>query len=161
MDGIVIRPMIEHAGAVPRIAAWFFEEWRLIYGGETQASVQRRIESWLTQRQIPTALVALSGNQVVGTVALKERELPQFPESPWLAGLYVVPEFRRHGIGALLVQAAEREAASLGVERLHLYTPGSQQFYARLGWSVLGHRLLPGGMVAVMCKQVGVSNVRH
>jgi GNAT superfamily N-acetyltransferase len=72
-----------------------------------------------------------------------------------------VPEFRRHGIGALLMRAAEREAASLGIERLHLYTPGSQPFYARLGWSVLGHRPLPGGMVAVMCKQVGVRNVRH
>ena len=95
MCTITIHPMVEYASEVPRIAAWFFEEWHSLYGEETQASVRQRIEGWLTKNQIPTALVAVSEGQVIGTVALKDRELQHFSFSPWLAGLFVAPEFRR------------------------------------------------------------------
>jgi predicted N-acetyltransferase YhbS len=153
MTEITIHPLVEFAAAIPSIAAWFFEEWSSIYGEETQASVQQRIETWRTPKQIPTALVAVSESRVLGTVALKNSEL-QFPYSPWLAGLFVVPQFRHKGIGALLVGAAEGEAASLGVECLYLYTPVSQAFYERLGWSVVEHCKLPTGSVAVMSKRL-------
>lgn len=155
MPTIVIEDMVDHVAAVPLIAAWLFKEWRPLYGHETKASVQHRIESWLARDVIPTALVALCEARVVGTVALKEYELPQFSYSPWLAGLFTVPEFRRQGIGALLVSAAETKAASLGIQRLHLYTPTSQYFYERLGWSVREHYQLPSGQVTVMSKEIG------
>lgn len=154
MPTITISPMIEYAEDVPRIAAWFFEEWRSLYGEETQTSVQQRIESWLTRKQIPTAFVAVAEGQVIGTVVLKERELQQCPYSPWLAGLFVLPPFRYKGIGALLVSAAESEAALLGVEQLYLYTPASQQFYERLGWCAVEHHQLPSGLIAVMSKRL-------
>jgi N-acetylglutamate synthase-like GNAT family acetyltransferase len=153
MTDIAIRPLVDHANAIPSIAQWFYDEWREIYGVETPASVQQRIETWLTRNRIPTALVAVATNQVVGTVALKEHEL-QFSYSPWLAGLFVIPQLRHKGIGALLVDAAERKAASLGVNELYLYTPSSQAFYERLGWSVLERCQLPNGSVAVMSKKL-------
>lgn len=155
MKTIVIHPLADHVDAIPSIAAW-----REIYGMETQASVQQRIGTWVDRNQIPTALVAVAGNQVIGTVALKEREL-HFSYSPWLAGLFVIPQFRRKGVGALLVGAAEREAASLGVERLYLYTPGSQAFYENLGWFALEHCQLPSGAVAVLSKQLQPSLSMH
>ena len=160
MTGIAIHPLSEYARSVPRIAAWFFEEWRSIYGEETQESVQRRIETWLTPKKIPTALVAVADNQVIGTVALKSNEL-QFPYTPWLSGLFVVPQFRHKGIGALLVSAAENEAASLGIEYLHLYTPVSQAFYEGLGWSLIEHCPLPSGSVAVMSKRLPRRPTNH
>lgn len=144
--------MVEYADEVPRIAKWFFEEWRSLYGEESQASVLRRIESWLTRDQIPTALVAVSEGHVVGTVVLKEKELQHYSFAPWLAGLFVVPEFRRQGIGALLVHAAESEAAFLGVRQLYLYTPTSRSYYENLGWSLIEYCQLPSGSVAVMGK---------
>jgi GNAT superfamily N-acetyltransferase len=153
MTDVTIRPLIEHANAIPSIAAWFYEEWREIYGKETQASVQQRIETWLTRNQIPTAFVAVAEGQVVGTVALKESEL-QFPYSPWLAGLFVAPPLRRKGIGALLVSAAEYEAASLGIECLYLYTPASLVFYESLGWLLVERCQSPSGSVAVMSKRL-------
>lgn len=153
MTDISIHPLVDHVNEIPSIAAWFYDEWRGIYGQETKASVQRRIETWLKPDQIPTALVAVAGNQVVGTVALKESEL-EFPYSPWLAGLYVVPQLRRKGIGALLVGAAEQKAASLSVAELYLYTPVSQAFYECLGWSALEHHQLSSGPVAVMSKRL-------
>ena len=113
---------------------------------------QRRIESWCTRGTIPTALVAVSDGRVIGTVALKERELRQYTFTPWLAGLFVVPEFRRQGVGEQLVRAAECEAIALGVEALYLYTPQGQGFYERLGWGVIEHGQSSAGLVAVMSK---------
>ena len=153
MTDIAIHPLLDHAVAIPNIATWFYDEWGEIYSEKTQVAVQRRIETWLTPNQIPTSLVAVQGNHVVGTVALKESEL-EFPYTPWLAGLYVIPRLRRNGIGALLVDAAEQKAVSLGVGDLYLYTPVSQAFYERLGWSTLEHRRLPNGPVTVMSKRL-------
>lgn len=152
MSTITIHPMVEHADEVPRIATWFFEEWRSLYGEESQVSVQGRIKSWLTRNEIPTALVAVSDGHVVGTVVLEEKELQHPSFSPWLAGLFVVPECRHKGIGALLVHAAESEAAILGVQQLYLYTPASQGYYEHLGWSLIENCQLPSGSVAVMGK---------
>jgi predicted N-acetyltransferase YhbS len=146
--------MLDYAGEVPRIASWFFEQWRSLYEQEPLASVERRIRTWLTRNQIPTALVAVHDKQVVGTVALKLRELPGLDYGPWLAGLFVVAEHRRRGIGALLVAAAERQASTLGVEQLHLYTPASEDFYERLGWAVAGRLDLRSGPVSLMSKSL-------
>ena len=151
MDAIAIRPLTMYAQQIPLIAGWFYKEWRALYGEQTETDVRQRLESWLTQGTIPTAFAAVLHEQVIGTVALKEFEL-QFPEAPWLAGLFVVPELRGHGAGKLLVQAAEREALILGVQRLFLYTPDMHEFYLRLGWRMVEWRLSPVGRVAVMSK---------
>lgn len=146
--------MSNYAGEIPRIALWFFEEWRSLYGNQSLPSVQRRIESWLTQDRIPTSLVAVLDEHVVGTVALKLRELPEWDYGPWLAGLFVVPGRRHGGIGARLVEAAEQKAASLGVERLHLYTPTAQEFYERRGWTVTTWADVGGKRVSIMAKSL-------
>lgn len=61
-----VHPMADYASEVPRIAAWFFEQWRSLYGDESLASVESRIRTWLTRNQIPTALVAISDDGVIG-----------------------------------------------------------------------------------------------
>jgi GNAT superfamily N-acetyltransferase len=54
--------------------------------------------------------------------------------TPWLAALYVAPQFRRHGIGAALVKAIEDHARAQGTATLHLYTVSAAPFYESLGW---------------------------
>ena len=54
--------------------------------------------------------------------------------TPWLAALYVAPDFRRQAIGRALVKAIEDHARSVGTEILHLYTIEAEAFYAKLGW---------------------------
>jgi GNAT superfamily N-acetyltransferase len=57
--------------------------------------------------------------------------------SPWLSDLFVVPEHRRRGVGAVLVGRVVLEARVLRSRRLYLYTLGSGALYLRLGWSVM------------------------
>ena len=54
-----------------------------------------------------------------------------------LVGVFVAPDHRRHGIGAALVRRAVDDATTLGVRRVYLYTPSTELFYSRLGWSLV------------------------
>jgi N-acetylglutamate synthase-like GNAT family acetyltransferase len=79
----------------------------------------------------------------VGTATLLAHDVDteQWPElSPWLAAVYVVPEYRQRGIGAALVNAIVAQATVLGVGALYLSTVGREEFYARLGWQVVDRR---------------------
>ena len=62
---------------------------------------------------------------------------PRHPVSPWLAGLYVVPQHRRHGIGRALVAAIEDQARLRGNRPLYLYTDSAIKCYERLGWNAI------------------------
>jgi N-acetylglutamate synthase-like GNAT family acetyltransferase len=81
--------------------------------------------------------------------------------SPWLAGVFVSPEQRRRGIGSALVQRVIEEATGLGVQRLYLYTPSAQQFYARRGWLLVERTSYRGVDVAVMSLDVRPPNQRQ
>ena len=96
-----------------------------------------------------TALVARIGDVSVGTCLLVRHELePAHDLTPWLAGLVVDDAHRGRGIGRALVAAIEAHAASIGVEKLYLYTWEARDFYAGLGWVAIepfeqgGHPML-------------------
>ncbi len=59
--------------------------------------------------------------------------------------MYVVPELRRQGIGAELVEEAISQTRLLGCSMVELGTPlnGQRQerFYERLGFQIVGSRL--------------------
>jgi predicted N-acetyltransferase YhbS len=98
----------------------------------------RSLELFASDRSRGVVLIAKADGEPVGTCLLTESEIePNHDVSPWLAGLFVVPEHRREGAGALLVRAIEDEARQRGFSRLYLYTWAAAGFYARLGWTVL------------------------
>jgi predicted N-acetyltransferase YhbS len=71
--------------------------------------------------------------------------------SPWLAGVFVAPDYRQQGIGIELVRRVVQDASALRVRRrLYLYTPGVEQFYSRHGWSVVEPTNYRGADVVVM-----------
>ena len=79
------------------------------------------------------------------------------PRNPWLASVYVAPEFRRRGIAAHLVGAVEAAARRLGFARIFLYTPSAAPLYARLGWRHLETRPHRGEIVTVMDRDLAGS----
>ena len=69
-----------------------------------------------------------------GSVFLIDNDLESRPElTPWLAGLFVLPEARRQGIGEALVSAVLAHATSIGYETVFLHS-AIGDFYRRLGW---------------------------
>jgi GNAT superfamily N-acetyltransferase len=106
-----------------------------------QASFEKELSSLELFAADPSrgvALIAKADDEPVGTCLLLESEIePNHDVSPWLAGLFVVPEYRRNRAGAVLVRAIEDQARQRGFSRLYLYTSAAAGFYARLGWAVL------------------------
>jgi len=62
--------------------------------------------------------LAEDGDTLAGCIALKQLE----SGAGELARLFVRPEFRKKGVGRMLVDHAEREAASLGMPMIVLHT---------------------------------------
>jgi GNAT superfamily N-acetyltransferase len=88
---------------------------------------------------IPTGLVAHDGERFLGTVSLiacDEESRPQY--TPWVAALWIEPEYRGNGIAAALVDRAACLAFEAGAARVYLLARERlRSFYERLGWTVL------------------------
>jgi predicted amidohydrolase/GNAT superfamily N-acetyltransferase len=148
---ITIDPLAEHPHLVRVIAEWHQrsdERHSLDFWIRCHAAEARR-------DSIPSAWVAFVDGEPAGSVSLVEHNLDTRPElSPWLAALWVRPEYRGRGVGTGLVRRCEEETRRLGVRRLHLYTEEASGFYARLGWSVASHEEYEGESVVVMIREL-------
>lgn len=102
-------------------------------------------ERWLPQRANDPRSVYLVAESpegavvghVVGTI---EPEVPIYwtPESGWIHDLFVLPEWRRHGVARALVAGAVERFRALGVSRIRLETAapndGARAFFASCGF---------------------------
>ena len=87
--------------------------------------------------EFETAGIALVDGRLAGICLLVLQEFePLHDVSPWLASLYVAPEYRKRGVARKLVAVIEDQARSNGVARLHLYTGDAEKFYLMCGWSL-------------------------
>jgi GNAT superfamily N-acetyltransferase len=115
--------------------------WRANAFSVLQATFEQELSSlelFASDQTNGVALVAKADDEPIGTCLLVESEIePSHDVSPWLAGLFVAPERRRKGAGAILVRAIEDQARERGFSRLYLYTTDAVGFYARLGWAGL------------------------
>jgi predicted N-acetyltransferase YhbS len=135
-----IEQLAERPDLVPVVATWIYQEWWTTVDGASADTLTDLLRAHMVPDQMPLTLVASLETLPVGTATLLLHDVgtEQWPElSPWLAAVYVVPEYRYQGIGAALVNAIVAKASALGVPALYLQTLGSEKFYARLGWRVL------------------------
>jgi len=146
-----IELLAEHVTAIPTVARWIHSEWGHLLPDATLETYVLDFEKRVKRHAIPETLVALENDRVVGTASIVEDDMSTRKElSPWLAAVYVTPEFRNRGIGSRLVRAAMQEAKMLGVKKLYLFTPDSMSFYSRLGWKVFGYTEFRGEHVTIM-----------
>jgi GNAT superfamily N-acetyltransferase len=124
------------------VAAWIYDEWWTDIDGASVGTLTGLLQAHLVPDRIPLTLVASLDRRPIGTATLLAHDVgtEQWPElSPWLAAVYVVPEYRSRGVGGALVNAAVDRATALGVPTLYLLTNSREGLYVRLGWQVM-HR---------------------
>ena len=98
-------------------------------------------------------LVAEDEQGIVGTVHLVLAQPDNQPHRADLCKMLVMRRARKQGVGAALMDAAEREARAAGKTLLVLDTASAEaeRLYARMGWTRLGvspgYALLPEGGV--------------
>ena len=125
------------------LAYWSYREWY------TQRDIQFDviIRSYMERAHsstIPLAWVAIDEKKLpVGMVSLKNNDLwARTDLNPWLASLYIVPEYRFQGIGTALVQAVIDKAKELGYRTVYLFeghndTVDLIHYYTSRGFSIL------------------------
>lgn len=120
-----------------------------------------RVAAWANRAAVPSLLVALDGNEPIGSASLIAHDLPDREELwdlwPWLSGVYVVPDHRGRGVARALVGAVEQAARHLGATRLYLYTQTAGGLYERLGWERIGDVTVDGRAADLMTKLLGSS----
>jgi len=137
------------------VASWIFDEWGHLIPGLSLNAVEDKLRTHLNRDTIPLTLVALSGDQPVGTASLMLQDLSSRPDLfPWLASVFVVPGYRNQAIGSRLVTAIEDTGKELHIAKVYLFTPDQEKFYSRLGWSVMDITEYRNQQVVIMYKSL-------
>lgn len=152
ITGATVVPLREHPEHCAFLAAGFEAEWPSWYGPGGQGDAQADLLAFANRAgALPVGVVALGrGDQPLGVAALKATSIPSHSHlSPWAAAGYVVPAWRRQGIGALLLEALLSEAARLGYRAVYCATSTSESLLVRQGWSLMESVLHEGHPVQV------------
>ena len=86
---------------------------------------------------------AFQDEQLIGIIRLSRYPAPNEKHRAYIAGLYVLPPFRRNGCGGALVQEALSRAANVpGIRRVNLTVVTQQEaairLYQAIGFSIYG-----------------------
>lgn len=116
------------------------DAYRQFYGQQPDLIIARQfLGDRLTRNESIVLVAENDGGAAVGFVQL----YPTFSSilaAPMyvLSDLFVIPEFRRRGVGTLLLQSAMETARAAGMVRLELATAianvSAQRLYESLGW---------------------------
>ena len=148
MSQLEIYPLSEKPEYAPTCAAWSFGSWGCHQeDGSLEKSLSRSQERSNNKDHIPLTWVGLENEKISGMVSLVSNDHPDHPElSPWLASMFIHPEFRKKGYASQLIQRLHNEAKKLGYTKLYLFTPDADKLYEKNGWKVIGQVRDPMGL---------------
>ena len=127
-----------------QVAEWCFNEWSKA-SGSTLDDVIYRTRHATKRDGVPQTWIALKGDELVGTFALWNNDFGNRQDlSPWIACVYVKPEYRGKGIGTLMTQKGIELVRSMKYKKLYLITD-HEGFYEKSGWKFMEIASLKGG----------------
>lgn len=122
-DTVRVELLADHPEALPILKEWFEQEWAPYYGPDGPGDASKDLRDSCNRDALPIAMVAISGDKVCGTAALKAQSVSTHKHlTPWLAALLVGPEFRRRGIAERLIAAVEEKAQQFGFHCIYVGT---------------------------------------
>ena len=134
---VEIEHLFRRSHHLPAVARLIYNEfWADVRGGMTVAQLEAHLRTATNPQRIPLSLLALDGDELLGTVNLIDNDDDQRAHlHPWLAALVVVAPRRGRGVGSQLVAALLAQAAQMQIAAVYFGTDGPG-FYARLGAQV-------------------------
>jgi GNAT superfamily N-acetyltransferase len=152
-EDIVIDYLANCPEFLDEVARLSWNEWQQVYQQRRQTldHTMKNYRERMNTDQLPLTLVALHAGELVGMVSLKFHDMDTRPDlDPWLGGLLVLPKWRKHGIGMMLMQRATEEARRLNVQQFYLWTHTAEGLYRKLGWQVIERTNYFGNKSVVM-----------
>ena len=149
IEALVSR-LVAHPESLPLVAEWFRTEWPGWYGAGGAGDVEKDLQSFSNEGNLPVGIIAFSNGAPCGAAALKAESIPSHPHlRPWAAAGFVLPELRGRGIGAKLLSALEAEARALGYSSIYCGTATANSLLQRAEWQVIDRVQLHGKEVSV------------
>ena len=153
--GAGVVTVAERPDLGPLAARWLWEGFWRAYGC-TLAQVEADVAGAVAPRGAPQCFVRMVDGAPVGAASLAVQDLDTRPElSPWLAGVWVQPEWRGQGHGLALIRAAEAACRAGGLPELWLYTMRAEGVYVRAGWRTVEYFAQNGLRMALMRRVLG------
>ena len=151
---IVIIDMPANSEFAHTGAQWAFDDWKETDpNDDIQWYLDVYSESAVDPLSLPISLAAIGGNdELVGVACVvRDDELPDAREpGPWVAAVFVNPEFRGMEIGKQLVTEAVRRARELGHSDVYLYTRDVAHWYETFGWERVRETHIHHNAITVM-----------
>jgi GNAT superfamily N-acetyltransferase len=152
---VQIQLLADRPEFIPTLAEWHFREWAYLRPGDSVANRIRLLHERSGRHELPITFVASSDTELLGSAMLIHHEMDTRPQyTPWLAGVFVAPAQRRHGIGRALAEHVVREAAARGFLTVYLFTPTAKAFFSHIGWSIVERTRYRDADVTIMSHQV-------
>ncbi len=115
--------------------------WRAWWEGQgvSLGDIEQRLAGVVGSTEGEFGLAATCGDVFAGVCLAIQSDLDQRPDlSPWIAALWVEPEFRSRGIARRLVMDAIAQCAARGTDIVYLCArPRLREFYLAMGWRLL------------------------
>ena len=149
---VQIRFLADVPQHVDQLADWHHAQWSSLYTDWTHEVARADLLGHVKRKTLPTTLVLLEDENLLGSASLLEEDAAELAAigNAWLASLFVKPEARGRGFGAMLVKAIMQHAKDISIEEIFLFTPEHKTFYLQLGWMAFHQANLNGQVVDVM-----------
>ena len=136
---IVITPLSKTSTCLEtyllQLARWHHDEWLHLNPGATLESRVKRYQDSIKTDVLPEIFVAYSADVLLGSVTLAKDDMDTRAYlTPWLASLYVVPEYRGQGIATQLIKYVVSYAKQMQYKNIYLFTEDQTDFYQHRGW---------------------------
>ena len=119
------------------VGTWIYEEWWKRRNNSSE-DVLRWLGTHTEKDRVPFTVVALAAGNPVGSCCVIENDCAHRPQyAPWVAAVYVKPEFRRRGLASRVLQEAATIAARARVEGLYIDCHvKTVPVYEKSGWTI-------------------------
>ena len=137
MTSLSVTTVRERPDLLPVVAEWLWHQWwgRL---GRTLEQTEAIYAECVAEIGAPQTFILLEGDKPVGTVTMARKDLEERPDlTPWLAGVFVVPERRGRGYFRILLAEFEKACRAASVETAWLFTNTAEHVYLRTGWDTV------------------------
>ncbi|MEX1111365.1 MAG: GNAT family N-acetyltransferase [Chthoniobacterales bacterium] len=126
-------------------------EWGHLYRDWDRTAARVEFGAHKTDGSLPATLLLREGGQPAGSVSLVHGDCEARRDlDPWLASLYVFPEFRGRGYANRLIEAAIRHAAVAGQSELHVFSESAGELFRQHGFKLLERASLRGATVEIL-----------
>jgi GNAT superfamily N-acetyltransferase len=158
---IATRQLSECPQLLETVGNWIYHEW-WSKRCDTPDVVLAQLRAHTKLDSVPYTVVGFADETPVGSCSVIENDCIHRPQyTPWVAAVYVRPEYRRKGIASMILQEAASIAARARVKGLYIdCLAATAPVYGKNGWAIY-EREVGDRESVVMLRAIGEGDRGH